>query len=90
MNKKELVNVLADVNEETKKSSSERLEQIFEIISSTLSEGENVELYGFGKFKISDRKAYTARNPQTGAPVEVAAKKVVTFKPAKKLKEAVK
>lgn len=90
MNKKELVNVLADANDETKKSTSERLEQIIELITETLADGENVELYGFGKFKLSERKAYTARNPQTGAPVDVAAKTVVTFKPAKRLKEAVK
>ena len=49
-----------------------------------------LELYGFGKFKLSDRKAYTARNPQTGDPIDVPAKTVVTFRPAKRLKEAVK
>ncbi len=90
MNKKELVFVLAEANDETKKSTSERLEQVIELITDTLADGENVELYGFGKFKLSERKAYTARNPQTGAPVEVPAKKVVTFKPAKRLKDAVK
>ena len=90
MNKKELVNALADANDETKKSTTERVEQVIELISETLADGDNVELYGFGKFKLSNRKAYTARNPQTGAPIDVPAKRVVTFKPAKRLKEAVK
>jgi len=90
MNKKELVDVIAGLNGETKKSTTERVEQFINVIKDTLSDGNDVELYGFGKFKLSKRKAYTARNPQTGDPIDVPEKTVVTFKPAKSLKEAVK
>lgn len=89
MNKKELVNVLAEDLDTTKKAAGELVETVLGAIKEELSTGENVELYGFGKFKISQRKAYTARNPKTGEPIDVPAKQVVTFKPAKALKEAV-
>jgi len=89
MNKKELAAALAEAKQTTKKDAAEIIDSVIDIMSNTLSNGEDVELYGFGKFKLSSRKAYTARNPQTGAPIEVPEKRVVTFKAAKSLKEAV-
>ncbi len=89
MNKKELVNSLAEQNNTTKKMATELLDNVLNIMVDTLSKGENVELFGFGKFKINPRKAYTARNPKTGDPINVPAKKVVAFKPSKRLKDAV-
>ena len=89
MNKKELANVLAEAKDTTKKDAKETIEMILDIMTDTLENGEDVELYGFGKFKLGTRKAYTARNPQTGDPIDVPEKTVVTFKAAKALKEAV-
>jgi len=89
MNKKEMVNVLADRMETTKKAATETIDNVIDLMVDTLESGEDVELYGFGKFKLSTRKAYTARNPQTGDPIDVPEKQVVTFKAAKRLKEAV-
>jgi DNA-binding protein HU-beta len=89
MKKKELVTVLAGNMDITKKDASLYVENLIDIMFDALASGEDVELYGFGKFKLSTRKAYTARNPQTGDPIEVPEKQVVTFKAAKRLKEAV-
>jgi len=89
MNKKELAAALAETRGTTKKEATEIVESVIDIMTSTLGNGEDVELYGFGKFKLSTRKAYTARNPQTGDPIDVPEKKVVAFKAAKNLKEVV-
>ena len=52
-----------------------------------LAEGDEVAILGFGSFKVAERSARTARNPQTGEMVEVPASKAVTFKLSKSLKE---
>ena len=89
MNKKELAAALAEAKGTTKKDAAEVVEVLIDTMANTLINGEPVELFGFGKFVLSTRKAYTARNPQTGEPIEVPEKRVVSFKAAKALKEAV-
>lgn len=58
-------------------------------IIKSLSGGGEIRLNGFGSFKVSQRAARTARNPQTGAPIKVAARKVARFSPAKVMKDSV-
>lgn len=58
-------------------------------IIQALSSGGEIRLAGFGNFKTSDRAARTARNPQTGAPIKVAARRVARFTPAKVMKDSV-
>lgn len=58
-------------------------------ITASLAKGGEVRLAGFGSFKTSKRAARTARNPQTGDPIKVAARTVARFQPAKALKDAV-
>ena len=58
-------------------------------IIKSLSGGGEVRLNGFGSFKVSLRSARTARNPQTGAPIKVKARKVAKFSPAKVMKDSV-
>jgi DNA-binding protein HU-beta len=60
-----------------------------EAISHTLGQGEDVSLVGFGTFTVKARAAREGRNPQTGAPIQIAAAKVPAFKPGKTLKNAV-
>lgn len=62
---------------------------IFDDITSACVGGEPVKIPGFGQFKVRDRAARIARNPATGEPVKVPAKRVFKFLPAKALKEAV-
>lgn len=60
-----------------------------EQITNALSRGETVALLGFGSFNVSERAARTGRNPQTGAVIQIAASKAVTFKAGKALKDAI-
>ena len=60
---------------------------VSEAIGRVLEQGEEINIAGLGKFKITERKARTARNPQTGESIEVPAKLVPTFKVGKALKE---
>ena len=62
---------------------------LFEDIQGAVISGEAVKIPGFGQFKVRDRAARIARNPATGEPVKVPAKRVFKFLPAKALKEAV-
>lgn len=80
MNKKELVKAIATKASITQVQASAILNAITASITAELAKGGEVKLVGFGSFKIADRAARTCRNPKTGAPVEVAAKKVVRFK----------
>ena len=60
----------------------------FDVIKENLAAGEDVAVAGFGKFKVKENAARTARNPATGATVKVPAKKVAKFKPALQLAES--
>ena len=63
------------------------LEIIFLEITEALCRGENVEIRGFGTYKIVERKARVGRNPRTGESIQIAASQKVKFLPAKSLKE---
>jgi integration host factor subunit beta len=54
-----------------------------------MQEQKNIEVRGFGTFKIRQRKTRMARNPRTGSPVEVSARPVPVFKPSKELRAMV-
>ena len=58
-------------------------------IKDALKDQKNIEVRGFGTFKIRHRKTRMARNPRTGAPVEVSARPVPVFKPSKELRAMV-
>jgi DNA-binding protein HU-beta len=73
----------------TKIDTTKTLTAIMETIEETLVQGDNVSLIGFGTFYVKSRAARDGRNPQTGAPIRIPAKKVPGFRPGKGLKEAV-
>ena len=89
MNKNELIAAVADKSGLTKAQASDALEATLELITGSLKGGGEVRLLGFGNFVVADRKATTARNPQTGATIQVPASKSPKFKPGKALKDAV-
>jgi DNA-binding protein HU-beta len=89
MNKNELVAAVADKTGLTKGQASDAVDAALETITGTLSGGGEVRLLGFGNFVVANRKATTARNPQTGATINVPASKAPRFKPGKALKDAV-
>ncbi len=89
MNKNELVSVVADKAGLTKGQAGDAVDAMLDAITGVLKGGDEVRLLGFGNFVVADRKATTARNPQTGAIVNVPASKAPKFKPGKALKDAV-
>ena len=89
MNKSELVASIATSTGLNKSDSEKALSSILGAISETLAKGESVSLVGFGSFSVTARAGRTGRNPQTGKPLKIAAKKVAKFKPGKALVEAV-
>lgn len=89
MTKTDLIAKISETAEITKKDAGAALDAIVETITETLAAGEDVQLIGFGTFKISERSARTGRNPQTGETIQIAASKAPTFKAGKALKDAV-
>ena len=90
MNKADLVDaVLAGGEVDTKAAAGRVVEGLLASMSKTLKKGDEVSIAGFGKFTVTKRAARTGRNPHTGETIKIKAKKVVKFKPATALKEAV-
>jgi nucleoid DNA-binding protein len=88
MNKGDLVNEVVKVVGK-KKTAEEAVACVLASIAGALKKGESVTLVGFGTFKVAKKAARTGRNPQTGKPIKIKAKKVPKFTAGKKLKEAV-
>jgi len=72
-----------------KTAAEEAVNCVLDAIAGSLKKGDKVTLIGFGTFSVVKRAARTARNPQTGKPIKVKAKKVPKFVAGKKLKEMV-
>jgi DNA-binding protein HU-beta len=89
LTKSELVRVLAEEHELPRKQVGELVEALLDRITTVLKSGDKVALTPFGVFRIRDRAARVARNPQTGEPVNVPAKRVLKFTAGRTLKEAV-
>lgn len=88
MNKAELITEVAKVVS-SKKEAKEAVECILSTITDVLKKEQTVSLVGFGTFKVDNRKARTGRNPQTGEPIEIKARKVPKFVAGKGLKDAI-
>lgn len=89
MNKGDLINKIAEGAGLTKAQAENALNAVIGSISDSLKKDEAVTLVGFGTFSVSKRDARSGRNPQTGATIKIAAKKVVKFKPGKTLSDSV-
>ncbi len=87
MNKTELVRAVAEKADLTLAVAGDAVNAAVEAIVNALAEGEEVAVLGFGTFKVAERAARTARNPQTGETIEVPASKAVTFKVSKAVKD---
>lgn len=90
MNRKELIAAVAAEAGMTHAEAGKALKAVISCVGESLTKGEPVILIGFGTFSVVDRPARPARNPRTGEPIELAAKKVVKFKPGKELAEKMK
>ncbi|MCX6784227.1 MAG: HU family DNA-binding protein [candidate division WWE3 bacterium] len=90
MVKLELVAKMAEKAGLTKADASRAMEAVVDTISAALKKGEKVTITGFGTFEIRQRAARMGRNPQTGAPLHIAASKTPAFKAGKGLKDSVR
>jgi DNA-binding protein HU-beta len=86
MNNNDLADVLASDHGLTKADARKVVDSVFSAIADAASKGDEVALNGFGKFKVKDSPAREGRNPATGASMQIAASKKLTFAPAKAIK----
>ena len=89
MTKAELISAIAEQTNFTKKDTGACVEALLDVIANALAEGDSVAITGFGKFSVSERAARTGRNPQTGEPIEIEAKRAPKFSAGKSLKDIV-
>ncbi|MBC7323944.1 MAG: HU family DNA-binding protein [Moorella sp. (in: Bacteria)] len=89
MNKMDLVASVAEKTDLTKKEAEKVVSAVLASIEEALSQGEKVQLVGFGTFEIKERAARVGRNPRTGEQIEIAATRVPVFKAGKALRDAV-
>ena len=89
MNKAELINAVAAAADVSKKDAEAVIVATVDAITQALSEGERVQLVGFGSFEVKKRAARTGRNPKTKEAIEIAASKYPVFKAGKALKDKV-
>jgi len=87
MTKAEIIDcVYEKVGGFSKKESAEVVEAVFETMKDVLSHGDKVKISGFGNFVVREKKERIGRNPQTGDPIPISARRVLTFKPSQVLK----
>lgn len=89
MNRKELIEALANKTSSTKADADRNIAALIEIVTATLKKGDSISLVGFGSFEVRKRAARTGRNPKTGAELKIKASKVPAFKAGATLKAAV-
>jgi len=85
MNKSQLTESMKNKANISEKNAHDAIDAIQDAITKALSEGDKVQLIGFGTFKVNDRAARKGRNPQTGAEIDIAASKQPAWKPSKGL-----
>jgi DNA-binding protein HU-beta len=88
MNKQELITKIASDTGITKANAAAAVDSFIEGITKSLKKGQPITFVGFGTFKTAQRKARTARNPQTGASIKIPKRRVVRFSAGKALKTA--
>ena len=89
-NKQDLIAKVAETAELSQKQAALVVNTVFDTISESLSNGEKVQIIGFGSFDVRERAERKGRNPQTGKELVIPASKVPGFKAGKALKEVVK
>jgi integration host factor subunit beta len=89
MNRSDVINLLKEENNLSRKDAERITNIFFEAIEETLAKGDRVEIRGFGSFTVNSYKPYVGRNPKTGSRIEVPSKKLPFFKVGKELKDRV-
>ena len=87
MNKQDLIAKIAKDTGSSKAGAAAAVDSLIDGITKSLKKGDSITFVGFGTFKTAQRKARTARNPQTGAAIKIPKRRVVRFTAGKALKE---
>ncbi len=90
MNKAELIERVARDSRLTKAGATRAIDALLDNVTKALKKGERVTLVGFGTFGVSRRKARAGRNPRTGVPIKIAARRALKFTVGKDLKELIR
>ena len=88
MNKSELIQAIADEAELKKRDAAEFVDAFVSVVTQAMKDGKDVTLVGFGSFHTAQSAERKGRNPKTGEPLTIAARKTPKFRPGKTLKEA--
>ena len=89
MNKTELITVVAQKTDLSKRDAERVVKTVFDTITEELAKGDKVQVIGFGTFEVRERQAREGRNPQNGESITIAASKSPAFKAGKQLKDKV-
>src|SRR5215467_2129002 len=88
MSKKDLIDAVAEATELSKDKAGVAVEAVIKHIEKTMRDGQEVRIPGFGTFKVANRKARKARNPQTGLEMMLKASRVPKFTASKNFKDS--
>ena len=89
MNKAELIAAIAAKTGDTKKGAEASVNAFVDVVTEALTEGDKVQLVGFGSFEVRKRAARKGRNPQTKEEIKIPASKAPVFKAGKAIKDLV-
>ena len=89
MIKAELIEALANEAGLTRSKAKDVMKTVFNTMANALADGDRVEIRGLGTFKVKNYDGYAGRNPETGEPINIKAKKLPFFKCGRELKEMV-
>ena len=87
MNKTEFIAAIAEEAGLSKTDAAKAVQAFTDVVVEEMKKGEKIQLVGFGTFEVSSRAAREGRNPQSGAPMKIAASKAPKFKAGKALKD---
>jgi integration host factor subunit alpha len=90
MTKANIVTLVSEKLGFSKKEAADIVEIFFDIIKESLRSGRTVKISGFGNFVVRQKRTRVGRNPQTGAALQIQARKVLTFKASQLLKGSVR
>jgi integration host factor subunit alpha len=89
MTKAEIVHALySQLGGFSKKEAADLVDLVFETMKETLGRGEKIKISGFGNFVLRDKRERQGRNPQTGDPITITARRVLNFKASQLLKQS--
>ena len=89
LTKQDIVNAVSESTGLSRADATSALDAVCSTITDSLADGNSVGIVGFGTFEVKSRSARTGRNPQTGEPLQIAAKRVPSFRAGKKLKDSI-